>query len=115
MENFIEIKDTIYSVSNLGNVKNNTTNRILKGKLSKSGYLYVDLWVNGIVKQNSIHRLVAEYFVDNQNQYNEVNHIDENKLNNNASNLEWCTHLKNMRHGTAQQRKAQSKQIMDCK
>lgn len=111
MENFIEIKDTVYSVSNLGNVKNNTTNRILKGKLSKSGYLYVDLWVNGIVKQNSIHRLVAEYFVDNQNQYNEVNHIDENKLNNNASNLEWCTHLKNMRHGTAQQRKAQSKQI----
>lgn len=111
MEKFLKIKDTVYSVSNLGNVKNNTTNRILKGKLSKSGYLYVDLWINGIPNQISIHRLVAQYHCNCPIGYDEVNHIDENKLNNNASNLEWCTHLQNMRHGTALQRKAISKQV----
>lgn len=111
MENFIEIKDTMYSVSNLGNVKNNKTNRILKGKLSKSGYLYVNLWVNGIPNQISIHRLVAQYHCSCFVGYNEVNHIDENKTNNISTNLEWCTHLQNMRHGTALQRKAHNKQI----
>lgn len=111
MENFINIKDTVYSVSNLGNVRNNTTNRILKGKLSKSGYLYVDLWINGIPNQISIHRLVAQYFCSCPIGYNEVNHIDEDKTNNIASNLEWCTHLQNMRHGTALQRKAYNKRV----
>ena len=111
MENFINIEDTTYSVSNLGNIKNNITNKMLKGKQSKSGYLYVDLWINNKPNQIAIHRLVAKYHVTNPNNYNEVNHIDENKINNNSSNLEWCTHLQNIKHGTALQRKAYNKQV----
>lgn len=51
-----------------------------------------------------MHRLIAETFLPNPNNYPIVNHIDENKLNNCASNLEWCTHQHNVLHGTARQR-----------
>lgn len=44
------------------------------------------------------HRLVAIMFIDNPNNYNEVNHIDGVKHNNDVSNLEWCTHLHNILH-----------------
>lgn len=51
-----------------------------------------------------MHRLIAETFCPNPNNYPIVNHIDENKLNNCASNLEWCTHQHNVLHGTARTR-----------
>jgi len=111
MEEFLKIKDTVYSVSNLGNIRNDNTNKILKGKQSNNGYLYVDLWINNKPKQIAIYRLVAEYHVNNPNNFSVVNHIDENKINNISSNLEWCTHIYNLHHGTAQKRKAVSKQV----
>ena len=51
-------------------------------------------------KTVSVHRLVAMAFVNNPNpdKYKEVNHIDENKLNNNADNLEWCTRSYNQKY-----------------
>ena len=97
----------LYQVSNLGNVKslcyNKTKNlsKLLKprkNKVSGDAYFLVSLCKNGIHKNFYIHRLVATYFVENPNGYNEVNHIDGNTLNNNAENLEWCSHLENMRH-----------------
>ena len=45
-----------------------------------------------------VHRLVAKHFLDNPNNYKEVNHIDRNKHNNHVSNLEWCDRLHNVKH-----------------
>lgn len=61
-------------------------------------YLYVGLCKNNKVKRYYVHRLVAETFLTKPENCNEVNHIDENKLNNCVNNLEWTTHAGNMRH-----------------
>ena len=64
----------------------------------------VRLTKNGIATNHSVHRLVAELFVDNPHNHNVVNHIDENRSNNKAENLEWTTHAKNLAHKGAFQR-----------
>lgn len=70
------------------------------GSVPESGYCEVK--VNG--KLYKMHRLIAETFCPNPNNFPIVNHIDEDKLNNCASNLEWCTVQHNVLHGTARQR-----------
>lgn len=70
------------------------------GTVDKGGYCRVG--INGRICQ--MHRLIAETFCPNPNKFSIVNHIDEDKLNNCASNLEWCTHQHNTLHGTARQR-----------
>ena len=79
--------DKFYQVSNLGNVKslnyNHTSKeKIIKPRISNVGYNRVMLSNNGIRKMYLIHRLVAEAFIPNPNNYPCVNHIDENKQNN---------------------------------
>ncbi|MGN8688820.1 HNH endonuclease [Atopobiaceae bacterium HCP3S3_F7] len=69
------------------------------GYVQATGYRRVR--VNG--KSYYTHRLIAETFCPNPNNFPIVNHIDENKLNNCASNLEWCTYQHNVLHGTARQ------------
>lgn len=71
---------------------------ILKGWLDAGGYLMVGLNKNNVRKAVKVHRIVAEYFIPNPDNKREVNHKDRNKLNNNESNLEWCTPQENMRH-----------------
>ncbi len=83
-----------YSVSTDGMVRNDKTGRILKPALTHNGYYRVDL--NG--KLCRVHTLVAETYIDNPNNYNQVNHIDGNKTNNNVDNLEWCTCSQNLLH-----------------
>jgi len=75
-----------YSISDYGNIKNNTTNKIRKPSI-KSGYCIVNL--NG--KALRIHRLVALTFIPNPEKKETVNHKDHNKINNNLDNLEWMT------------------------
>lgn len=86
--------DSKYSVSNLGNVKNNKTGRILSKRPEKKGYTRANL--NG--KDYKIHRLVAIAFIPNPNNLPEINHKDTNKTNNTVTNLEWCTSSFNQKH-----------------
>lgn len=72
------------------------------------GYRSVSLTKNEVHKTFSIHRIVATAFIPNPHNYKEVNHKDENKANNNASNLEWCTTRYNLNYGTYQKRKGLS-------
>lgn len=89
-----------YEVSNLGNVRNKTTKYILKGRITKSGYLQVSIKLDETQKFTNqyIHRLVALYWIENPQQKKEVNHIDGNKENNNVDNLEWVTASENQKH-----------------
>ena len=100
----------LYQVSNLGRVKSleryNRRNikipeKILVGCVNYKGYHKVLLCKDGRQKQYSVHRLVMNAFVPNPNNYPVVNHKDENKLNNNVDNLEWCTVAYNNTYGNA--------------
>ena len=73
--------------------------RILKPGLGSKKYLSVTLSKNGIQKQYSVHRLVAQAFIPNINNLPIINHKDENKLNNCVDNLEWCDYKYNVNYG----------------
>lgn len=120
----IEETNGKYSVSNLGNVKRNehytivspTSTAFYKEKELKSyktveGYLVVKLQTNGKAITRKIHRLVAEAFIPNPNNYPCVNHIDEIRDNNVVTNLEWCTIAQNNNHGTRKERLRKSSGI----
>ena len=94
----------IYDISNKGRVYSVRTRKYLKSKPNTRGYMQVDLCVNGIHKMAFVHRLVADAFLDNPHGYPQVNHKDENILNNQADNLEWCTPLHNLLYGTRVER-----------
>lgn len=89
-----------YKISDNGKVRNSKNNNILKGSINNRGYISVSLY-NNITKKTKcfkVHRLVAQEFIPNYQNYKEVNHIDGNKLNNNVNNLEWCNRKENMVH-----------------
>lgn len=106
----------LYQVSNLGRVKvlpktihygwynNKVVNQeemIKKNTLrNKSGYYFTTLTKDKVRHFFQIHRLVAEAFLPNPNNYECVNHKDENKTNNNVDNLEWCTRKYNANYGS---------------
>lgn len=96
-----------YLVSDTGLVFSAKSGKQMKQSLSRAGYYRVELWQNGQGKHYLVHRLVAEAFIPNPNHYPVVNHLDENKLNNNVENLEWCTYQQNTNHGTLLTRMAQ--------
>lgn len=86
-------RNSNYSVSNNGIVKNNNSNIIKKPHINKkSGYYIVDLWQNNKAEKVPIHRLVAEAFIPNPHNKPTVDHIDGNRLNNNVDNLRWATY-----------------------
>ena len=78
---------------------------VLKPK-SNPEYHSVSLCKNGVTRTELVHRIVASAFIPNPNGLSEVNHIDENKANNSVENLEWCTRIENVRHGTGNARSA---------
>lgn len=98
MEQWKTIENTMFSISNYGNVKNNKTGRILKTQLNDRGYEVVRVSINRVKRTFRVHRLVAIYFVDNPEYKEQVNHIDSNKRNNRYDNLEWCSNKENVHH-----------------
>ena len=96
----------LYMVSNMGRVKSVRTNNVLIGSTSGKGYRQFNLYKNGSSKQFKLHRLVAHMFVDNPDKKNKVcvNHINQNKLDNRACNLEWVTYMENNHHADRIQR-----------
>ncbi|CAL5981701.1 HNH_endonuclease [Hexamita inflata] len=87
-----------YEVSNLGQVRNKTTGRILKPRQRSDGYLLIGLYLNKIMKQHYIHRLVSKAFIDNPDNYSEIDHCDCVKSNNNVWNLRWVSRSENCKN-----------------
>ena len=109
---YIEGYEGLYEVSSYGRVRSlgqfvnhnyggyaYRKGRILKPGLGSRGYLSVTLSKNGIQKNYSVHRLVAQAFIENPDNLPQVNHKDEDRTNNNVTNLEWCDAKYNVNYG----------------
>ena len=97
----------LYGITKDGKIYNLKYKRFLKAASDKDGYLRINLSKNGQKVSYRVHRLVALTYIPNPNNYPIINHKDENKQNNNVSNLEWCTHKYNTNYGTAIQRQSE--------
>lgn len=100
-EIYKQIKDfPMYEASNMGNIRNIKTKRVLSPYVSNTGYKIVCLRKNGKNYTNTIHRLVLKTFqpIENDKKY-DVNHIDWDKTNNKLENLEWLKPQENLLYG----------------
>lgn len=88
----------LYSVSNHGMVMSDRTGMVRVSHPNQGGYHSVRLSRAGYGKTVRVHRLVAAAFVHGAGDKREVNHIDGNKANNRAENLEWVSRSENIRH-----------------
>ena len=89
----------------MGTIRNAETLRRLKPSYTRTGYAVVWLYGRDAIKGRNgksfqVHRIVATAFCVKPSGCDEVNHINENKADNRACNLEWCTHRYNSAHGT---------------
>lgn len=108
MELWKEIEGSNSEVSNFGRIRNRHTLHINAQRLDKDGYARINLNFHGKYKTCQVHRLVVRAFLPNSNHYPQINHKDENKTNNRAENLEWCTGKYNTNYGTAQTRRVEA-------
>lgn len=121
MEEWKEIKgyEGLYQVSNTGRIKSLERTIIRKNgrpiqilekciaqQIMPSGYVRVNLSKDGIGHKYYVHRLVADAFIENPEQFPEVNHKNENKVDNRVENLEWCTPSYNQNYGTVNERRS---------
>lgn len=118
----IEGYEGFYEVSSQGRVRSvdryvtcGKSTLHLKAKVKKitvrKGYCVVTLNKDGEFKTYYVHRLVATAFLGHPNEKQDVNHKDENKLNNNVNNLEWCSRLYNINYGTRTTRQIKTQSI----
>lgn len=99
--------DPEYIIYSDGRVWSNKSHKFLTPSM-RGDYLRVSLFMEGKRISKSIHRLVAETFISNPNNLPQVNHKDENKLNNHVDNLEWVTSEQNANHATRNKRISQT-------
>lgn len=102
-----------YSVSDLGQVRNDKRNNLLNVYVTRSGYVMVGLWRDGKHFRKNIHRLIAEAFLPNPENKAEVNHINGDKIDNRVKNLEWVTPRENQLHKCRVLGKKMSTEHMD--
>ena len=96
MEEFRVIKDfENYEVSNFGNIRNNKTGKVLKPGINTNGYYKVSLCSDGNIYQKLVHKLIAESFIANPYNKQCVDHINNDRLNNNVNNLRWASYQEN--------------------
>lgn len=96
-----------YLVSDFGNVYSTKAKKKMRLVKMKNGYMHINLSKHNKKHSFYVHRLVAEAFIPNPQELPQVNHKDENKENNNVSNLEWCSNKYNQNYGTLPQRKSE--------
>lgn len=92
---------TRFEVSDKGEVRNRETGKLLKQFTNKKGYKVIATKIGGRKGKNvcyRVHRMVAETYLDNQENFPVVNHLDGDKTNNSVDNLEWCSHSRNLKH-----------------
>ena len=96
VEEFRPVKDyERYYISDLGRVINTETGKFLKMTQKANGYFSVMFCVNGTQKRFLVHRLVAQAFIDNPNNYDTVDHINGIKTDNRMENLQWLSRSEN--------------------
>lgn len=91
-------------VSNLGRVRNKKSKELKSQRISKNGYCILTIKQGGKQYTTYAHRMVALAFLPREDGKDVVNHKDENKTNNNVSNLEWCTYSYNALYNGASKR-----------
>lgn len=95
MENWKKFRETFYEISDLGRIRNISTNRILKPYINKKGYYRINLKINKKNNQFSVYRLVAEVFISDKLDGLEVDHINRDKDDNRLVNLRIVTSKEN--------------------
>lgn len=88
----------LYEVAPCGAIRNARTLRWLSPSEKDDGYMSVKLFQDGVGRNRTVHRIVAEAFLPNPENKPQVNHKDLNKKNNDVSNLEWVTQSENQSH-----------------
>ena len=88
--------ESLYKINRLGHIYSCKQNKILKNQTNTNEYQYINLTLNGNVKKNYIHRLIAIQYIRCPSPHLEIDHIDRNRTNNSLANLRWVTHQENL-------------------
>lgn len=100
----LEQFDNMYSITSEGQIWSKKTNKYLIGSINQKGYRTISIYHKGKTITVRPYRLVAQSFIPNPNNLPQVNHKDENKLNDCVDNLEWCDNWYNEHYGTRAER-----------